>query len=48
MIGIRQEARRLRHSCHGSTTVPIKISPGMAQERTTGSIYPQIIGSRNK
>ena len=48
MIGIRQEARRLRHSCHGSTTVPIKIPHGMAQERTTGSIYPQITGSRNK
>ena len=48
MIGIRQEARRLHDSCHKSTTVPIKIPPGMAQERTTGSIYPQIIGSINK
>ena len=47
MIGIRQEARRLRHSWHKSTPVPIKISPGMAQERTTGGIYPQIIGSIN-
>ena len=44
MIGIRQEARRLRHSCHGSTTVPIKISAGMAQERITGSIYPKRTG----
>jgi hypothetical protein len=24
MIGIRQEARRLHDSCHGSTPVPIK------------------------
>ena len=39
MIGIRQEARRIRHSWHGSTTIRIKISPGLAQERTTGSIY---------
>ena len=39
---------RLHDSCHGSTPVPIKIPPGMAQERTTGSIYPQITGSRNK
>ena len=44
MIGIRQEARRLHDSCHGSTPVPIKIPPGMAQERTTGSIYPKRIG----
>ena len=48
MIGIMQEARRLHDSCHGSTPVPIKISPGMAQERTTGSIYPKRTVSRNK
>jgi hypothetical protein len=48
MIGIRQEARGLHDSCHGSAPVRIKIPPGMAQERTTGSIYPQITGSRNK
>ena len=47
MIGIMQEARRLHDSCHKSTTVPIKIPPGMAQERTIGCIYPQITGSRN-
>lgn len=44
MIGIRQEARRLHDSCHGSTQVRIKISTGIAQERTTGSIYPKRIG----
>ena len=44
MIGIRQEARRLRHSWHKSTTIRIKISPGIAQERTTGSIYPKRTG----
>ena len=48
MIGIMQEARRLHDSCHGSIPVPIKISPGMAQERTTGGIYPKITGSRKK
>ncbi|MEY3321649.1 MAG: hypothetical protein RLZZ417_1232 [Bacteroidota bacterium] len=44
MIGIMQEARRLHNSCHGSTPVRIKISTGIAQERTTGSIYPKRIG----
>ncbi len=44
MIGKRQETRRIRHSWHGSTTIRIKISTGIAQERTTGSIYPKRIG----
>ena len=40
----RQETRRIRHSRYGSTTIRIKISPGIAQERTTGSIYPKRTG----
>jgi hypothetical protein len=40
----RQKARRIRHSWDGSTTIRIKISPGIAQERTTGSIYPKRTG----
>jgi hypothetical protein len=40
----RQETRRIRHSWDGSTTIRIKISPGIAQERTTGGIYPKRIG----
>jgi hypothetical protein len=40
----RQKASRIRHSWDGSTTIRIKISPGIAQERTTGGIYPKRIG----
>jgi hypothetical protein len=40
----RKETRRIRHSWDGSTTIRIKISPRIAQERTTGGIYPKRIG----
>ena len=40
----RQKASRIRHSWYGSTTIRIKISPGIAQERTSGGIYPKRIG----
>jgi hypothetical protein len=40
----RQKASRIRHSWDGSTTIRIKISTGIAQERTSGGIYPKRIG----